>query len=270
VPAAPPGGREAPLGNSETGKDARAAMTQEKDPIAARTERSEAARGTELSADAVAAYLRRHPDFLLDRPELLAALAPGAERLGENVFDFRSFMIERLRERLERLGADHHELVITSRDNLFCQTRVHDAVLALLGASSFEQLVHIVTTDLAVILDLDVVTLCVEVAETRFHHTVGGGIYTLQPGTVGELIGGRDALLDGAGAGDSAVFGSAADLVRSSALLRLRFRPKGPVGLLALGSRQEDRFHAGQGTELLGFLARVLEHCVRTWLDLPG
>ena len=29
------------------------------------------------------------------------------------------------------------------------------------------------------------------------------------------------------------------------------------------------RFHAGQGSELLTFLARIMEHCIRTWLDLP-
>ena len=38
--------------------------------------------------------------------------------------------------------------------------------------------------------------------------------------------------------------------------------------LLALGSREEGFFSAGQGTELLGFVARVLENCFRGWLNL--
>jgi uncharacterized protein YigA (DUF484 family) len=41
------------------------------------------------------------------------------------------------------------------------------------------------------------------------------------------------------------------------------------MGLLALGSRVEGRFDPSQGTELLGFLARILELCIRTWLELP-
>ena len=39
--------------------------------------------------------------------------------------------------------------------------------------------------------------------------------------------------------------------------------------LLALGSRQTGAFYAGQGTELLAFLSRVLEVTFRAWLHLP-
>lgn len=245
-------------------------MTQEKKP---------AVRGTDTPTDTpdrgpssaqVEAYLRHHPDFLLEHPALLRLLTPPSHHRGENVYDFQSFMIERLRDDLDDLGADHDDLVVTSRDNLSGQTRVHQSALAMLGATSFEQLVHIVTTDLAVLLDVDVVTLCVEVAETEFPRTVASGVVTLRPGVVDELLGsGRDVVLYQLSPGDAAVFQGAAELVRSSALLRLRFSRTGPIGLLALGSRHEGRFLPGQGTELLGFLARVLEHCVRAWLDLP-
>ena len=69
--------------------------------------------------------------------------------------------------------------------------------------------------------------------------------------------------------GERAIFGAGATLVHSDALLRLKISPATPVGLLALGSRKEGRFHAGQGTELLGFLARAVEFSIRAWLDLP-
>ena len=36
---------------------------------------------------------------------------------------------------------------------------------------------------------------------------------------------------------------------------------------LALGSRDPAKFHAGQGSELLGFLGRVLEFAIRGWLE---
>ena len=56
---------------------------------------------------------------------------------------------------------------------------------------------------------------------------------------------------------------------RSEALLRLRPSARAPMGLLALGSRVEGRFDSNQGTEFLVFLARSLELCIRTWLELP-
>jgi len=70
-------------------------------------------------------------------------------------------------------------------------------------------------------------------------------------------------------AGDAMVFGAAAGLVRSDTMLRLTISPAAPLGLLAFGTRHPGYFNPGQGTELLGFLARVLEHCIREWLDLP-
>jgi uncharacterized protein YigA (DUF484 family) len=56
--------------------------------------------------------------------------------------------------------------------------------------------------------------------------------------------------------------------VRSAALARLHPARDVPVGLLALGSRGDD-FYSGQGTELVGFLARVLEFCIRRCRETP-
>ncbi len=93
----------------------------------------------------------------------------------------------------------------------------------------------------------------------------------LEPGSVDELIGtGHDALLRSDVVGDPALFGAAAaGLVRSDALVRLRVSSAAPIGLLALGARKPGVFHPGQGTELLSFLAQVIEHSIRAWLDLP-
>jgi uncharacterized protein YigA (DUF484 family) len=245
-------------------------MTQEKRPVTSGPDGPAEASLHGLGEVGVAAYLRNHPGFLLDHPELLSALIPPSHRRGDNVSDFQAFMIEHLRGDLKLLGTEHRDLVATSRDNLSGQARVHQAALALLGAASFEHLVHAVATDLVVLLDLDVVTLCVEVPEARLPRIVAGGVIILQPAEVDGLLGaGKDIRLCGARPGERSVFGGGADLVRSSALLRLGFGPGRPVGLLALGTRHEGRFRPGQGTELLVFLAHVLEHCVRGWLDHP-
>lgn len=245
-------------------------MSQEQGPITRKNPSGIAPVRPELDESRVAAYLRANPDFLLNNPDLLRVLTPPGKENGGNVEDFQTFLIDRLRGEVERLSGDNRDLLITSRDNLSGQRRVHEAVLALVGAPDFEQLVHVITTDLAVILDLDIVTLCVEVADTRWPRAVASGVFTLQPGAVDELIGsGRDLILYRKRTGERAVFGSATSLVRSSALLRLRFGSKRKAGILALGSRHEDTFHPGQGTELLSFLGRVVELSVKAWLDLP-
>ena len=97
-----------------------------------------------------------------------------------------------------------------------------------------------------------------------------GGLFQLDPHTVDSVIGpGRRVLLRCDIQGDPAIFGAAAGLVASEALIRMRPSQATPSAMLALGARKPDQFHPGQGTELLIFLADVLERCVRTWLNLP-
>ncbi len=231
-----------------------------------------------VSADHVASYLRRHPDFLANYPELLETLKLPA-RFGAQhgqggrgkgaVIDLQSAVAERLRGENSRLATLQAELLATSRANMSSQQRIHAGVLALLEATTFENLIQAITTDLAVLLDVDVVALCVEAPAGHHHHDVAG-VHILAPGEVDAIIGhGRDIQLLSLMRSQNPVYGAGATLVRSEALLRLRPSATSPTGLLALGSRHEGRFDASQGTELLGFLARILELCIRTWLGLP-
>jgi len=226
-----------------------------------------------VSADHVASYLRRHPEFLTNYPELLETLKVparfGPKRGQGGVIDLQSAMVERLRGETARLATLQAQLLATSRANMSSQQRIHAGVLALLEATTFENLIQAITTDLAVLLDVDVVALCVEAPEGHSHRDVAG-VHILLPGDVDAILGlGRDVVLSPVMPGQNPVYGPGAPLVRSEALLRLRPSATSPTGLLALGSRHEGRFDASQGTELLGFLARILELCIRTWLGLP-
>jgi uncharacterized protein YigA (DUF484 family) len=205
----------------------------------------------------VADYIRAHPSFLSTHSDLLRTLTPSPRYEGGNVVDMQAFIIEQLR-------MDHDDLLTTSRGNMVGQSRVHEAALSFLSAHSLEHLVHLVTTDLAVILGLDVVALCVESVEAESVAMVR----VLSPGTVNRLLdGGHEVRLDGETEADPTVYGGMRSLVRSQILIRLEFGGRESTGLLALGSREKDKFHASQGKELFTFLARVTEYCVRSWLD---
>lgn len=221
------------------------------------------------SGEEVAAYLRSHPDFLARRPELLTGLElPSAER-ADGAIDLQRYLLERLRGEVERLRSEQAALIGASRDNLSGQSRIHRAVLALLDAPSFEHFIQAVTGDLAPILAIDVVTLSVESADAGPRDGAPAGIRLLPSGTVDAFIGARRSILLVADEpGDRRIFGGGFGQVRSSALLRITPGGTAPVGLLALGSRHPDTFHPGQGTELLAFLARVLESSIRAWLNL--
>jgi len=228
------------------------------------------AAGEPVSAAQVADYLRHHPDFFGRNPDLLDEIQPPARDCGEGVVDLRQYIVEHLRAELTGLAAARDALVVTGRNNLSAQARVHKAILALLAAKNFEHFIETLTTDLAVILDLDVVTIGVEQNGPDSARVQTAGVFRLEQGTVDRLIGPDQTIaLRAAVEGDPAVFGPGAGLIASDALLRLSISGTTPTALLALGSRQADQFHPGQGTDLLAFLVRVVESCIRGWLNLP-
>ena len=224
-----------------------------------------------LEADEVRDYLLEHPKFLTENSDLVALLRPPSRHNGKNVLDMGQIVARHLGEEVKRLKQQHEELLAVGRANQAAQKQVHDASLAVMAARNFEHLIHIITRDLAQVMDVDTVTLSVEAADDGPTKAPMGGVYVLPSGRVDAMLGpGAPALLEAVSGGDPLVFGPGANLVRSQALIRLAPSKGSPPGLLALGSRDADKFHAGQGTELLQYLCRLLERLIRTWLDLPN
>jgi uncharacterized protein YigA (DUF484 family) len=175
-----------------------------------------------LNADDVAAYLREHPDFLTQHGDLVQHLTPPAMAHGNGVADFQYFMVERLRGEVGRLKDQQRELISTTRANINNQNRIHAAVLFLLDARTFEQLIQTITTDLAVLLDLDVAALVVETNGAERPHVHTTGVRVVEAGTVDGWLGKRDVMLYSDLHGDPAIFGGGAGLVRSQALIRIQ------------------------------------------------
>lgn len=228
----------------------------------------------DIDESVVAAWLRANPDFFGRHPDLMDGLAPPTRDFGDQdegsgeIVDLQQVMLTRLRSEVDRREQACSELIDAGRTNLQSQSRIHEASLALLGARSLDHLIERISTDLPVILDIDASALCLESGEVA--RSTADGIRVLPGGAVDELLGAdRNVLLRANVSGDPRLFGESAGLVRSDALLRLRIREGMPHALLALGSRDIGRFYPKQGTELLGYLAHVMEYVIRTWLDLP-
>ena len=225
----------------------------------------------EVTAAQVIAFLQRYPDFLNRHPEVFQNQSVPERELGAGIADFQSAMIQRLRADVAGHSDRQRELIDTSRANLTIQARVHECVLSLLEARSFEKVIETVATDLTVLLDLDVVALGIESDdETWPAGEAGQGLRVVPHGTVDAIFGEIGDLILGSGLESKAeAFGEAADLVRSVALVRLEISPTTAPAFIAFGSREPEKFCPGQATELIGFLARVLESVIRGWMSLP-
>ena len=222
---------------------------------------------TMISKDDVLEFLKNNQDD----PELFEALIPPKKRgrRGQPA-DFQAYMIERLKTDKDEAVEASREIVETTRANMNNQQRIHEAVLRMLEATNFADFIHSITMDLATLLDVDIAVLVVEADGQSIPQIQTTGIRAVPEGTVNKWMGDKTVLLEDDISGIEAIYGGGATLVKSQILLRVDISMKTPPAILAFGSREPDMFSEGQATDQILFLARVIERCFRSWLNLPA
>ena len=216
-----------------------------------------------LTAESVCAWLRRHPDFLHEYSEVLTFLTPPEYKSGERIVDMQRFMLDRMKDDLSDLRRREKQLISAVEGNAAGQSKVHQAVLSVVGASDIHALNSAIRTKLPGILDVEAAVLCIEEPGAL----ALAGANAIGTGGIANLMGPkRRVLLQGNTPGEAIVFGGEAERVKSLAYLRLRTGKNSPAMLLALGSGRDDGFDRQQGTELITFLADVLEERMKQCL----
>lgn len=218
----------------------------------------------------ILAWLKANPNFLQKHPDVLEHMAPPKENMGRGVADFQHYMVQRLKKDKESVIETTRDLIEVSRLNMNSVTRIHDATLKVLEARNFPEFIQAITMDLATLLDVDMAVLVVEGNGDSSPSMLGSGIKVVPQGTITAWMGNEKALLQSDIQGSEDIYGGGARLVRSQAVLRVDISMQTPPAILCFGSRDPEMFRDGQGTELVTYLARVVERCFRLWLDIPA
>jgi uncharacterized protein YigA (DUF484 family) len=229
----------------------------------------------------VADYLRTHPDFLKDHPDLFEILSPPAVDHGGNVIDLRHHMVGKLQTGIKSLKNKYEGLITSSRDNMSTLHQVHEAALALIRAPQLEQLLERIIMDLPALFGVDIVRLGIEsdageFYETKFGEQNASGVAFLEQGLIDKAMGrGKSIVLASDTAkqfifGFEQIFADCSGIIESCALLRMRLPSNQRGALLAFGVRIKNHFHEGQGTEMLSFLAQIVEHRLDECLNDSG
>lgn len=234
-----------------------------------------------LSVQQVVAYLRAHPDFFLKNPELLEFLSPPEVHHGGNVVDLQRHMVGKLQTGIKSLKSKYEEMLLSSRDNMSTLHQVHEAALRLIRAPSLEALLEVVTVDLPAVFNVDMVRLALESAAAEFYESKLGeqnasGVSFLAAGVINRVLTKEKSILLIGDAskqffyGFEPIFADCSGIVESCALLRLRLPSLQKDALMAFGVRIKNHFHDGQGTEMLSFLAQIVEHRLDECLNESG
>jgi uncharacterized protein YigA (DUF484 family) len=212
-----------------------------------------------LDAMEVASYLRRHPDFLGEFPDLALALMLPREQ--GQAASLASYQLDVLRDKNRELNRRLHELIEIAHENQLLMVRVHTLTLALMRASSLPETLNAVVAALTEDFNTDLVRIVLfradgdlPVAEWLLIEPDGAGAMP----AFGEFLK-RAEPLCGRLQQDKldALFGSRVGEVASAVLL-----PVDGVGMLAVGSQDANRFHPGMGTVFLKLIAEAVATAV--------
>ena len=212
-----------------------------------------------LEPAAVRRFLSDNPAFLRDDDGLLDEL--GLKVAAGNVVDFGPAVMARVHAAHQREATQRQQVEETARANFSAQAQTHGAVVDLLDSRNH--------SDLARRVD--------DLAQNRFGLAAGvialesealppGGWKMLVDGQVDMILGGQQRLARmGFAPTALGLFGERAETIKSMAMVRMAIWEPSRQGLLAFGSTDEMGFTEDMGTELVAFLARVVERTAERW-----
>ncbi len=182
---------------------------------------------------------------------------------GSAITDFTAALVRKLQGEHRLAKAVQRELVAIARNNQASQRLVHQAVLTLLDAKGFADAVDIVTRTFPPLFGCESVRICIEGCEISAWPM---DIMLLPPGHVLAELGQDGIQMRTKCPGDPAIFGKDAASVASHAFLRIDLGDIAPGAMLAFGSSEDGKFQPSQSADLLVFLARVVEKCLKNHL----
>ena len=234
----------------------------------------------ELTPMRVAQYLRQHPDFFVQHPELMEALVFPEKKLGENVVDFQHFALSQLQENIVKERERFQDLLSSARTNVSVQQQVQQAIKRVVKAPNLDMLLRVLTEDFVTIFDVDVARLAIESDMPELYEedqsgSASMGVVFLPIGASRELCGSQNSFLSEDITREDSdvidiVFSDCSWLVRSCVMLRLELDATPREAMLCFGVRDVGRYQQGQRVDLLDFLAQIVEERLDVCLRETG
>ena len=217
--------------------------------------------------EVVSNYLRENPDFLNENPDVLESLQLNH---GSGVaVSLIERQVEQLRSSNEDLGNRLNNLVRVAAENEKLISRLHRLTLELMPIDSRSEFFTHLGNSLLNDFNADILQICLtdeQAAGEAGEDVIHLDLEQDEAQTFTPLLE-KDQILCGRLNETKLdfLFGSKARWVRSTALVPLG--KQGSLGMMAIGSSDENRFYPGMGTLFLALLADVI--AARLLLDQP-
>ncbi|KAG1458242.1 hypothetical protein G6F57_014730 [Rhizopus arrhizus] len=208
-----------------------------------------------LGAHEVAAWLRRHPGFLKQFPDLALTLV--VPRDDGPTASLASYQLEVLREKNRELARRLADLGATAQINERLAVRTHQLTLALMKQDNAADTLRAMAASLQEDFAGDLVRLVVHTPVAGLEQADWLQVIAADDPQLGPF---RDCLKDGEPIcgrlqpeKNAVLYGVRSEEVQTTALL-----PLPGVGLIAVGSHDPNRFYPGMGTLFLRMMGDAL------------
>jgi uncharacterized protein YigA (DUF484 family) len=202
-------------------------------------------------ADDVIEYLRKNPSFFQENKPILEDIIPNASMdLGSNVVSMQDVQLRKLQDQLGSYKRRASMMIQASLDNQKSFEDIHTLILNLMRCTTIDCIDRTVTAHIST-MDVDSVKfISVGPEEDQISSE---DITALKGEEYHSII--LRTLQEG---GTELLHGTKAQAMQSDALMILHSLEEQPLAVIAIGSTDKERFHEGQGTELLQFLSQFI------------
>jgi len=217
-----------------------------------------------LGAHEIAAWLRRHPEFLRQFPDLAGSLV--VPRESGPAASLASYQLEVLREKNRELTRRLHELFANAQENERLSVRTHQLTLGLMRQGGAMDTLSAMAASLAEDFNGDLVRIVLlrpleGVEPNDWLDVIGPGDMRFK--AFADFLAGDEPLCGRLQpAKQDVLFGERVDDVQSSAL----FSAQG-LAMVAVGSRDANRFYPGMGTLFLRMMGESFGAALSRYVD---
>lgn len=224
----------------------------------------------EINAEQVAAYLKANQDFFQVHGEILDNLFIPHRHTGDAV-SLLEHLVQRQRDRQTQLARQMEEMLRAARESERVVVSLHHLALELMTCDSLDDVVATCRDLMCSQFDADSVVLRLigrgQSRDSTLHFIDPddralkqmAGLFQKRQPVCGRLRPKQQIFL----------FGEENTTIKSAVLIPLFEARK--IGVLALGSKHEDRFHPGMGTlfisQLGDLVSRALSLHLEAWID---
>ncbi|CAA6804844.1 MAG: Unknown protein [uncultured Thiotrichaceae bacterium] len=225
-----------------------------------------ASQGDLMTAEQVAAYLRQHTDFFEHHEDLLDELFIPHPHTGDAI-SLLERLIARQRTNQSQTSRQLEALLGAARDSERVVSSLHHLSLELMGCDNLDDVVATSRDIMCSEFDADNVVMRL----IGRGHSCGNSLYFIDPDDnalkmMSGLFQKRQPICGRLRPKQQIfLFGEGSIEIKSAVLIPL-YEAR-TIGVLALGSQREDRFHPGMGTHFLSQLGELVSRALSLHLE---